>query len=158
MIEHTARHSASSLFSNSVVDDQTSRRSKFAFRNNYREVEMSPELSKTDNKYMVSNKMVMNSPRMVHVKEIYKQGARYEGWKVRGMREGQGKFYYKDGGMYDGEWHLNKMHGKGILYYPSGQVAYDGMWNEDHFHGQGKVYNEKPLTTKKYHYSDFSDV
>lgn len=86
----TVRHSASSLFSNSVVEEQTNKRnSKFAFRNNYREVEMSPELTKTDNRYLPtngSNKAAMNSPRMMYVKEVFKQGARYEGWKVRGMR------------------------------------------------------------------------
>ncbi len=34
--------------------------------------------------------------------ETFKLGSRYEGYKLNGMRHGQGKFFYQDGGMYDG--------------------------------------------------------
>jgi hypothetical protein len=39
---------------------------------------------------------------MEYVKEVFKQGSRYEGWKFNGMRHGTGKFYYLDGGRYEG--------------------------------------------------------
>jgi hypothetical protein len=63
-------------------------------------------------------------PGMEYVKETYKQGAIYEGWKLRGMRHGQGRFLYFDGGLYDGDWVMNRMQGQGTLVYPNGQKAY----------------------------------
>lgn len=76
--------------------------------------------------------------------ETFKQGSKYEGYKLKDMRHGQGKFYYQDGGMYDGEWKRNKMDGFGSLYYQSGELAYQGMWKDDQFQGKGKLYNEYP--------------
>ena len=38
------------------------------------------------------------------VVEEFKQGSKYEGYKLHGKRHGRGKFYYQDGGMYDGNW------------------------------------------------------
>lgn len=78
------------------------------------------------------------------VTENFQQGSRYEGYKVRGMRNGHGKFYYQDGGLYDGNWKNNKMDGFGALYYDSQLIAYEGMWKNDQFHGHGKLYNENP--------------
>ena len=56
--------------------------------------------------------------------ETFKLGSRYEGYKLNGMRHGQGKFFYQDGGMYDGEWVKNKMEGYGRLYYQSGMFYF----------------------------------
>lgn len=82
-----------------------------------------------------------------YVVETFKQGSRYEGEKVNGMRHGKGKFYYQDGGLYDGEWKMNRMDGNGKLYYQSGKLAYNGQWKEDRFNGHGILYNECPHET-----------
>jgi hypothetical protein len=78
------------------------------------------------------------------VVERYKQGSEYKGYKVEGMRHGQGIFYYQDGGMYEGEWRFNKMQGRGKLFYQSGKLAYEGEWANDQFSGNGVLYNEYP--------------
>jgi hypothetical protein len=95
----------------------------------------------------------------VYVVEEYKHGARYEGWKVGGMREGHGKFFYQDGGLYCGMWRENKMDGQGILYYCNGKPAYDGEWRADRFNGQGVLYNESPVeSAHPFNYRDFNTV
>lgn len=43
------------------------------------------------------------------VVEHYKQGSRYEGFKLNGLKHGFGKFYYQDGGRYEGNWKAGKM-------------------------------------------------
>ena len=43
------------------------------------------------------------------VVEHYKQGSRYEGFKLNGLKHGFGKFYYQDGGRYEGNWKSGKM-------------------------------------------------
>ncbi len=63
------------------------------------------------------------------VVETFKLGSRYEGYKLNGMRHGQGKFYYQDGGLYDGDWFENRMQGQGKLYYQSGKLAFEGSWH-----------------------------
>jgi hypothetical protein len=52
-----------------------------------------------------------------YVNEVSKNGGRYEGFKVNGLREGFGRFYYADGGYYEGRWSKNKMEGFGKLFY-----------------------------------------
>jgi antitoxin component YwqK of YwqJK toxin-antitoxin module len=60
--------------------------------------------------------------------EMFKQGSRYEGYKLNNMRHGKGKFFYQDGGLYEGDWVNNKMTGEGKLFYQSGRLAYEGSW------------------------------
>jgi hypothetical protein len=60
------------------------------------------------------------------VSEQYKQGSRYEGYKLNGLKHGYGKFFYQDGGLYEGNWKFGKMEGVGKLYYQSERLAYDG--------------------------------
>lgn len=79
---------------------------------------------------------------MEFVNETYQKGE-YKGYKMGGLRHGQGTFYYKEGGKYIGEWKENKMNGKGTLYYPNDEVAYDGNWKDDQLHGNGTLYNEE---------------
>jgi antitoxin component YwqK of YwqJK toxin-antitoxin module len=70
-----------------------------------------------------------NSPsRPQYVVEMFKQGSRYEGYKLNNMRHGKGKFFYQDGGLYEGDWVNNKMTGEGKLFYQSGRLAYEGSW------------------------------
>ena len=58
-------------------------------------------------------------------------GARYEGYKKNGKRNGIGKFYYTEKSVYNGEWKDNKMNGFGVLTYASGNLAYEGYWKND---------------------------
>lgn len=96
---------------------------------------------------------------MEYVIETFSVGSRYEGYKLRNMRHGRGKFYYQDGGMYDGEWQYNKMNGQGNLYYQSGKLAYEGTWKDDQFEGKGKLHNEAPLKLQGgFDYEDFDNV
>lgn len=93
------------------------------------------------------------------VVEHFKQGSRYEGYKLEGMRHGRGRFYYQDGGMYDGEWAGNTMTGQGRLYYQSGRLAYEGGWLHDNFNGQGVLWNEAPSQLPGlFDYRNFDDV
>lgn len=93
------------------------------------------------------------------VVERYKQGSEYKGFKVEGMRHGQGVFYYQDGGMYEGEWRLNKMQGRGKLFYQSGKLAYEGDWANDQFSGAGVLYNEYPdVLNHPINYKDLDEV
>lgn len=66
-------------------------------------------------------------PQGEFVIETFKLGSRYEGYKLNGMRHGQGKFFYQDGGMYDGQWVRNKMEGYGKLYYQSGNYLFNTL-------------------------------
>lgn len=77
----------------------------------------------------------------MEVYEEFSKGSRYKGYKLNGLRHGQGIFYYQDGGHYEGEWKFNKMNGYGRLYYQSDRLAYEGQWLDDQFHGKGKLYN-----------------
>lgn len=88
-------------------------------------------------------------PNVQYVTEEFKQGSKYEGEKVNGMRHGKGKFYYQDGGLYDGEWRENQMSGHGKLFYQSGRIAYDGEWKDDQFTGHGVLYNEYPVPLER---------
>ena len=93
------------------------------------------------------------------VVEIYPNGSRYEGFKVNGLRHGQGILFYVDGGFYDGEWKFNKMDGKGKLFYINGQLAYEGQWKDDKFDGQGILYNEEPeIFNYSFPFNDFNDL
>jgi hypothetical protein len=100
------------------------------------------------------------------VMETFKFGSRYEGYKLNGMRHGQGKMFYQDAGMYDGEWVKDKMEGYGKLYYKSGtfdlmlgKIAYEGMWLQDEFTGQGVLYNENPdPLNEPFNYENFDNL
>lgn len=91
--------------------------------------------------------------------ETFKQGSKYEGYKLNDMRHGEGKFYYQDGGMYDGNWQCNKMDGFGSLYYQSGKLAYQGNWKNDKFQGKGKLFNEYPMDlSEPFDYRNFDNI
>lgn len=90
------------------------------------------------------------------VLEKYQVGSKYEGYKSRGMRNGQGRLSYHDGGYYEGHWRDDKMEGQGRLFYPSGKLAYEGGWKGDEFHGFGKVYNDEPVAGGEIDYEDFN--
>lgn len=100
---------------------------------------MQEDLSVNENQPAPAINQDIEQPEFVI--ETFKQGSKYEGYKLKDMRHGQGKFYYQDGGMYDGSWNKNKMDGFGSLYYQSGELAYQGMWHNDQFQGKGKLYN-----------------
>jgi hypothetical protein len=84
---------------------------------------------------------MQKSNEPVEVYEEFTKGSRYNGFKVNGMRHGQGTFYYQDGGRYEGNWKFNKMNGFGRLFYQTDKIAYEGEWVNDQFHGRGKLYN-----------------
>lgn len=49
--------------------------------------------------------------------QVLDGGAKYEGYKKYGMKNGHGKLFFRDGGFYEGDWKDNKMHGYGKLHY-----------------------------------------
>lgn len=91
--------------------------------------------------------------------ENYKQGSRYEGGKLNGLKHGFGKFFYQDGGRYEGFWREGRMEGSGKLYYQSDRLAYEGEWQNDQFEGRGTLYNEypEPLATP-FDYRNFDNI
>ena len=96
---------------------------------------------------------------MVFVQETYEIGTRYEGYMLKGLRHGKGKFYYKEGSYYDGNWKTNKMDGYGVLYYPNGSVAYEGEWREDEFDGKGTVFNDQQrVINGTFDFTDFNQL
>ena len=66
---------------------------------------------------------------------------RYEGYYVRGLKEGEGKFLYPDGSTYVGQWKSGKRFGCGKYTYANGDW-YDGNWKDDVKDGHG-VYHDK---------------
>lgn len=63
---------------------------------------------------------------MIYSVDEFKNGGKYEGYKLNGKREGFGIYTYQEGGRYEGEWKNDLMCGKGKLFYQSGKIAYDG--------------------------------
>ncbi len=80
----------------------------------------------------------------IYAIDEYAEGKRYEGYKVNGKKEGEGRFYLDSKLCFDGHWKDDLMEGPGKLYYQSGVLAYDGNFHKDRFHGFGKLYNEAP--------------
>jgi hypothetical protein len=75
--------------------------------------------------------MLIDFSNHEYVVEEYETGSRYEGYKLDGQRDGNGKFFYQDGGYYEGQWKNNKMDGWGKLFYEGGKLAYEGNWCQD---------------------------
>jgi hypothetical protein len=45
----------------------------------------------------------------------YKNGNRFEGTFVNGIREGKGKMFYPDGSFYEGDFQNDKKEGHGVM-------------------------------------------
>ena len=73
---------------------------------------------------MDSPKDKSHSEEPVYHIDEYPEGRRYEGYKVKGRKEGQGRFYLNDQLCFEGYWHNDLMEGRGKLYYESGTLAY----------------------------------
>ena len=76
--------------------------------------------------------------------KIYKNGEKYIGEIINGLRNGKGILYYskndhKERKMYEGEWKNDKREGKGIIYWNFGD-RYEGEWKNDKREGKGIYY------------------
>ncbi|HEY8608949.1 MAG TPA: protein kinase [Noviherbaspirillum sp.] len=91
---------------------------------------------------------------------IWKDGNRFEGTLVRGMKEGRGQFTWTNGQRYNGDWVNDVPNGKGTITYPNGNRyqgdvknglpdgtgtityaggdTYRGGWQRGKSHGQGR--------------------
>ena len=78
-----------------------------------------------------------------HGIETYKDGSRYEGGFVKGLREGSGKLYGMNGGLiYQGQFKANRRHGSGKAFHENGKMAFDGNWNNNQKTGPGDLFDE----------------
>ena len=57
------------------------------------------------------------------------------------IKHGVGKQIWKDGAKYEGEWINGKACGRGVFYHVNGDV-YDGEFREDRANGQGTYYHQ----------------
>ena len=69
----------------------------------------------------------------------YKNGERYVGQIINGLKEGKGSFYFISGDRYEGDFRNNKREGKGIYYYNNGN-RYEGDFRNDKKEGKGVFY------------------
>ena len=69
----------------------------------------------------------------------FKNGARYVGQVVNGLREGKGTVYFNDGDRYEGDFKNDKAEGKGKLYYNNGG-RYEGEFKNNLLEGKGIIY------------------
>ena len=69
----------------------------------------------------------------------YKNGERYVGQVMNGLREGKGTYYCNTGERYEGEWRNDKREGKGINYWNSGD-RYEGDYKNGRREGKGIYY------------------
>ena len=72
-------------------------------------------------------------------KEVYKDGASYEGQMKNGLRHGKGVYIFADGEKYEGEFVKGKRHGKGTYIWKNGE-KYVGSWSNGKKHGEGIAY------------------
>ncbi|XP_055507563.1 radial spoke head 10 homolog B isoform X4 [Leucoraja erinacea] len=86
----------------------------------------------------------------------------YVGEFVKGVRQGQGKFFYASGAVYSGEWLANKKHGFGTFLFKNGRT-FEGEFLEDrmaefpHFSIEGMntpdlstIRTESPVQTEQF--------
>ena len=66
----------------------------------------------------------------------FKNGGRYVGQVINGLREGKGIEYYINGNRYEGDFRNDKREGKGIYYYHNGDI-YEGDYRNDKRGGKG---------------------
>ena len=82
---------------------------------------------------------VSNAEIHKKTKEVYSNGAWYEGDFQNGFRHGKGIFAFASGAKYEGDFQNGFRHGKGILVYPDGS-KYEGDFQNDSKHGKGIYY------------------
>uniref|UniRef100_F6U2Z7 MORN repeat containing 1 n=1 Tax=Monodelphis domestica TaxID=13616 RepID=F6U2Z7_MONDO len=70
----------------------------------------------------------------------YKEGGKYEGEFLNGVREGHGFLMDKNGHIYQGSFHKNKKHGVGQMIFKNGD-KYEGDWILDQRQGHGVLYS-----------------
>ena len=58
------------------------------------------------------------------------------------MRQGKGKQLWSDGAMYEGYWKNDMAHGKGRLIHADGDI-YEGEWYEDKDRRSRKLYTPR---------------
>jgi len=72
-----------------------------------------------------------------HGREVWADGAYYDGEFRNGQKHGHGAFVWVDGSKYDGQFLDNCMHGSGVYAWLDGR-KYEGEWMSNQMHGRGK--------------------
>jgi len=72
-----------------------------------------------------------------HAREVWPDGAYYDGQFLNGRKQGHGTFVWVDGSKYDGQFRDNCMDGLGLYAWLDGR-KYDGEWRANTMHGHGK--------------------
>ena len=70
-------------------------------------------------------------------KQIWSDGANYEGDWRNGILQGEGVFNHPNGDKYTGSFYQDRANGFGTYIYENGQI-YEGYWKNDLHHGQGR--------------------
>lgn len=70
-------------------------------------------------------------------KQIWKDGAKYEGEWREGKANGKGTFYHLNGDVYEGEFVDDRANGYGVYYHKNGS-KYTGYWRNDLKDGKGR--------------------
>lgn len=78
----------------------------------------------------------------------------YEGELADGIPNGKGTFYIDGVKVYVGEWKDNQYDGIGTVYLPNGKIAYEGGFKANLRHGYGKLYED---SGKLYYEGYFAD-
>jgi len=104
-------------------------------------------LSSSSNKIFEDSKAssVLDNSKLLHVKELYYDGASFIGDKIGNARNGSGEMLYPNGSKYNGDFKDNKRSGYGILTLANGEEEYNGDWQNDAYHGTGLLLNTLAL-------------
>jgi hypothetical protein len=84
--------------------------------------------------------MLKEGPNMIkhgYGKQLWRDGARYEGEWKEGKANGKGIFYHLNGDVYEGEFVEDRANGYGVYYHKNGS-KYFGQWINDLKDGHGK--------------------
>ena len=68
-----------------------------------------------------------------------KDGGRFEGSIINGVKMGKGIYYYPNGDTYLGDWENNAFHGQGIYIFASGE-RYEGSLRKGKKDGYGESF------------------
>lgn len=87
--------------------------------------------------------VVFREKRTGSFKVVYRNGVRYEGEFVDGLKHGQGKSFYNNGKVsHEGGYFRNSFHGRGREYSRSGDLLYSGGFEVNECHGYGICYGQ----------------
>jgi len=114
-------------------------------RKSHKQVTFSPSREEP----LASPNKSLSESKLLHVKELYCDGASFIGDKLGNSKNGAGEMLYPNGSKYSGEWRGDKRSGYGILTLSTGEEEYNGDWENDVYHGTGILVNTLVLPSQK---------